>query len=382
MTNTKNNEQAAATSADDKTSPENTNAPADPVRRATLLTLAIIGLLLGWYLAADRFTPFSSQARVDAYVVPIAAQVTGNVVRVNVVNNQRVNAGDVLVELDDTRYVLAVNKGRADLEQAQQQFGASSASVDSAAASVKAAEAELVRAQKDFDRQRRIRAEDPGAISQRRLDLSESSLAAAKSRVSAARSELERAKQNRGRDAEENAGILAAQAALNQAELDLEWTKVRAPAGGLVTDLQLEIGNLAQPGKPLMTFVGINDVWIQADMRENNLGHIEPGNTVDVALDVQPGRLLKGKVRSIGFGVDAGTNAPLGSLPTIQNDRNWLREAQRFPVIIEIDSAGTEQLGLRVGAQATVLVYTDKSFVLVPLGKLYMRLVSLFSYLY
>ena len=354
----------------------------DPVRKYTLLTLGAIALLLVWYLTADRFTPFSSQARVNAYVIPIAPQVTGNVMSVNVSNNQQVEEGDVLLQLDESRYVLAVNKAQADLEQAEQQFGASTASVDSAAASIKAAEAELVRAQKDFDRQRRIRAEDPGAISQRRLDMSESTLAAAESRVSAAKSELERAKQTRGRDAEDNAGILAARATLNQAQLELDWTRVRAPAGGLVTDLQLEIGTLAQPGKPLMTFVGINDVWIQADMRENNLAHIQPGDVVDIALDVQPGRIIKGIVRSIGSGIDTGTSTALGSLPTIENDRNWLREAQRFPVIIEVDGAGVEALGLRVRAQATVMVYTENSFLLVPFGKFYMRLTSLFSYLY
>ncbi|MEJ2138708.1 MAG: HlyD family secretion protein [Gammaproteobacteria bacterium] len=360
-----------------------TASPAgNPVRKATLLTLGLIVVLLSWYLAADRFTPFSSQARINAYVIPIAPQVTGNVLAVNVENNQLVTAGDVLLQLDDTKYVLAVDKAKADLEQAEQQFGASSAGVDSAAASVTAAEAELVRAQKDYDRQKRIRVEDAGAISQRRLDLAESTLAAAKSRVAAAKSELERARQNRGRDAEENAGILAARSALNQAELDLAWTRVKAPADGLVTDLQLEIGALAQPGKPLMTFVGIKDVWLQADLRENNLGHIKTGDVVDIALDVQPGRILKGKVRSIGFGVDAGTSTALGSLPTVQNDRNWLREAQRFPVIIEIDAAGSKTVDLRIGAQATVMVYTENSFLLLPLGKIYMRLVSLFSYLY
>ncbi|MBT8440867.1 MAG: efflux RND transporter periplasmic adaptor subunit, partial [Gammaproteobacteria bacterium] len=176
------------------------------------------------------------------------------------------------------------------------------------------------------------------------------------------------------------AQIQAALSALNQAKLQLEWTRVRAPAGGLVTDLQLEVGNLAQPGKPLMTFVGINDVWIQADMRENNLGHIQAGDPVEIALDVQPGRIVEGRVRSIGFGVDAGTSTALGSLPQISNDRNWLRDAQQFPVIIELDNPAS--LGLRVGAQATVMVFTENSFLLVPFGKLYMRLNAIFSYLY
>jgi multidrug resistance efflux pump len=376
---TDRNEEAKPATKTDKTVQP---VAADPVRKWTLVTLAIIGILLLWYLAADRYTPFSSQARVDAYVIPIAPQVTGNVMAVKVSNNQLVQEGDVLMVLDDSRYLVAVNKARADLETAEKQFGASTAGVDSAQANVRAAEAELSRAQKDFDRQTRIRTEDPGAISQRRLDLAEATLSAAKSRVSAAKAEVERAKQNRGRDAENNSIILAARATLNQAELELDWTRVRAPAGGLVTDLQLEVGNLAQPGKALMTFVGINDVWIQADMRENNLGNIQPGDPVDIALDVQPGRIVKGRVRSIGFGVDPGTTSALGTLPTITNDRNWLREAQRFPVIIEVDEANKGGMGLRVGAQSTVLIYTEPSFLLVPLGKIYMRLVSLFSYIY
>jgi len=355
---------------------------ADPVRKWTLATVVIIVAVLGWYLAADRFTPFSSQARVDAYVVPIAPQVQGNVQSIGVSNNQQVAVGELLVQLDDSKYQLAVSKARADLEAAEQQLGASTAGVDSASAGLAAARAELVRSEKDFDRQQRIRNEDPGAISQRRLDLAQSSLAAARSRVTAAAAEVERARQTRGREGSANAGIQAARAALNQAELELGWTRVLAPDGGLVTDLQLEVGTLAQPGKPLMTFVGINDVWIQADMRENNLGHIQPGDPVDIALDVHPGRIVTGRVRSIGFGVDAGTGTALGSLPVIDNDRNWLREAQRFPVIIEVDNAGDELLGLRVGAQATVMIYTENSSLLRPIGKLYMRLGSLLSYFY
>jgi multidrug resistance efflux pump len=370
-------EQAAAAAA---AAAEKDDTGRDPVRKWTLVTLGIIALLLCWYLGADRFTPFTSQARIDAYVVPIAPQVTGNVVSVNVKNNQVVEQGNVLLTLDDTQYQLAVTRAESDLEKAQQQLGASTAGVDSAQAQVKASKAELVRSRKDYERMKRIRAEEPGAISQRRLDLAQATLTAAESRVTAMRAEVERAVQTRGQEGSTNAQIQAALSELNQARLQLEWTRIRAPAGGLVTDLRLEVGNLAQPGKPLMTFVGINDVWIRADMRENNLSHIKEGDPVDIALDVQPGRIVKGRVRSIGFGVDAGTSTALGSLPTIENDRNWLRDAQRFPVIIELDAPAA--LGLRVGGQATVLVYTEDSFLLVPFGKLYMRLGTWLSYLY
>jgi multidrug resistance efflux pump len=354
----------------------------DPVRRATLITLAIIAVLIAWYLAADRYTPFSSQARVDAYVIPIAPRVTGNVMTVNVSNNQLVRPDEVLLTIDDTQYQYAVNSARADLEAAEQEFGASSAGVDSATAGVAAARAELVRADKDYKRMQRILAEDTGAISQRRLDVAQATYTAAQSRVTAALAEVERARQTKGREGVDNSRIQAARAALSKAELDLDWTRVRAPAGGLVTDLQLDIGTVAQPGQPLMTFVGINDVWIQADMRENNLGRIKTGDPVDIALDVHPGKLFPGRVRSVGFGVESGSGTVLGKLPTIDNDRNWLRDAQRFPVIIEFFDGNEEPLGLRVGAQATVMVYTEKSFLLVAIGKFYMWLVTLFSYAY
>ncbi len=359
-------------------------AGTDPVRKWTLITLAVIVALIAWYLAADRFTPFSSQARIDAYVIPISPQVTANVMSVNVVNNQRVDADEVLFQLDDTQYKFAVDRARADLEAAEQEFGASAAGVDSASAAVDAAKAELVRAGKDFNRMQSIRTEDPGAISQRRLDMAQSTYAAAQSHVSGAKAELERARQSLGREGVDNSRIQAARAALSNAELEYERTRIRAPARGLVTDLQLEIGNLAQPGKPLMTFVGINDIWIQADMRENNLGNIQAGDPVDIVLDVQPGRVYRGHVRSIGFGVESGSCTALGSLPTIENDRNWLRDAQRFPVIIELerDNEDDAPIGLRVGAQATVMIYTDRAFLLKPIGKLYMRLVTLFSFAY
>ena len=199
MSQEKSEQPREESAADESGATENNKRSADPVRKWTLATLAVIALLLAWYLGADRFTPFTSQARVDAYVVPIAPQVTGNVLSVEVENNQVVAEGDILLTLDDSRYRLAVVKARADLESAQQELGASSAGVESAEAAVQAAQAELVRSRRDFERMRRIRTEEPGAISQRRLDLAEASLRAAESRVASARAEVERARQQRGR---------------------------------------------------------------------------------------------------------------------------------------------------------------------------------------
>jgi multidrug resistance efflux pump len=371
------------TAADKKPAQDASGRGMDPVRKWTLITGAIIAALLVWYLSADRYTPFTTQARVEAYVIPIAPQVTGNIMTVNVVNNQLVNKNDELLRLDETQYTFAVNKARADLESAKQQYGASAAAVDSAAAAVETSRANLTKAQQEAERLERIYKEDSGAISLRRLQMAQASLTGAESQVVGAKAELVRARQQMGEPGDNNAGVQAARAALENAELDLQRTRILAPDRGLVTDLQVDAGNLAQVGQPLMTFVTINDVWLQADFRENNLGHIKPGAPVEISLDVQPGRIFRGRVRSIGYGVSSGNDSALGGLPTVENDRNWLRDAQRFPIIIELEPVTEdESLGLRVGAQATVMIFTEDSFLLVPFGKLYMRLVALASYAY
>jgi len=162
----------------------------------------------------------------------------------------------------------------------------------------------------------------------------------------------------------------------------MERTRVRAPGRGLVTDLAVDRGNYAQTGQPLMTFIAIHDLWIQGDFTENNLGHVDPGDAVEFVLDVQPGSVFKGRVRSVGYGVSTGSST-LGTLPTIDNDPNWLRDAQRFPVIVDFTQDELdESLGLRVGSQVTVIVYTDDNWLINLLGAGYIRLNSLLTYAY
>lgn len=363
--------------------PAQAEAPAvDPVRRWTLIVTGLVVVLLAWYLVADRLTPFSTQARVKAYVVPIAPQVSGRVIDVMVVNNELVDAGQALVMIDPENYQLAVESAQAELASARQSLGAANAAVDSAAAGIDAALAQRKKAEQEESRLKRIFREDPGAVSERRVQSAEASLEAARSKVVQAEANLEQAEQNRGMPGEQNSRVLAAQTALDQAELDLSRTTVVAPGRGLVTDLAVDRGNYAQPGQPLMTFIAIHDLWIQADLTENNLGHVHAGDRVDFVLDVQPGRVFRGTVRSVGYGVATGDDN-LGALPTIDNDPNWLRNAQRFPVLIDFaEDSAEEVLGLRVGSQATVIVYTGENWFANLLGAVYIRLNSLLTYAY
>jgi multidrug resistance efflux pump len=357
-------------------------ADMDPVRRWTLIVAGLCLALLVWYLVANRHTPFTSQARINAYVVPVAPDVGGRVISVEVANNSLVEKGERLLKIDPELFELAVIRAQADERAAHQDLGAAAASVESADAALISARANLVRNEQDTARIERIFAEDPGAISERRVESARASLTEAQGQLAGARANLEKAIQQRGEAGEDNSRLLAARSALAEARLNLERTEVVAPERGLVTDLIVDAGNFAAAGQPLMTFIAIEDVWIQADLTENNLGHVKPGDRVEIVLDVQPGRVYPGRVRSVGYGVSA-TGSSLGALPTVENDRNWLRDAQRFPVIIDFaTSAADTPKGRRVGSQADIIVYTGDGFMINALGWLYIRLISLFSFVY
>lgn len=359
-----------------------TKPPMDPVRRWTFILLGVCAVLMVWYLIADRVTPYTTQARVHAFVVPIAAEVSGTVFNVAVSNNQFVAAGETLFEVDPQRYELAVATAEADLQSARQTTGATAANVDAARAQVGAAHATLIRAEQDATRMQRIKDEDPGAISVRRIQNAEATLAITRSQLTAAEAGLEKAIQDLGETGDANSRVLQAQAALGQAQLNLERTSVIAPDNGVVTDVRVDRGNFSQAGAPLMTFLATQDIWVQADFTENNLGNIKSGDSVEIVFDALPGKVIKGKIRMTGFGVNVDS-AALGSLPSIENDRSWLRDAQRFSVLVDFElPRANDRLGIRIGAQASVIVYTGDGFLFNTIGKLKMRLVSIFTYAY
>lgn len=371
-----------ATAVTKKGPAETSKTPLDPVKKWTYIIFAAIVLLLVWYLVSDRLAPSTSQARIHALVVPIAAEVSGTVVLVAVKNNQRVSAGQELFQIDPERYQLAVETAEADLQTAHQSMGASTATVKAAEASLISAQAQMIRSEKDEIRLKRIQEEDPGAISQRRIESAEASLASAQGQVQAAKANVEKAKQDLGKTGEQNSRVLQAQSALAQARLNLERTVVLAPEDGLVTDVRVNKGNYANASAPQMTFIAVDNIWIQADFTENNLGHIRKGNKVKIVFDVLPGQVLSGSVREMGFGV-AIDSAPLGSLPTIDNNQSWLRSAQRYPVLIDFKLRSRENSGrIRVGSQATVVVYTSSNSLVNMLASLQIWVKSKLTYAY
>lgn len=361
------------------------DAAARAVNRGGLGLFVLLVVTLAWYLFADRFTPYTSQARVQGYVVGVAPKVAGVVTRVSVKNNQRVKQGQELFAIDRSQYEIALQKARSDLENARKQVEAGDAAVTQARASLRAAQAGELKAQQDFTRLKRLREDDPGTISERRLEISQASLEQARAQVASAEAQIQRAIEQKGGDTgDSNTVLQVAQTGVDKAQLDLDNTVVVAQSDGVITDLRADVGQFAGTGNPVLTLIAVEDVWINAAFTENNLGHLEPGTPVEILLDALPGQVLKGRVRNIGVGVSAGSASPPGSLPSVQNDRDWLRQSQRFPVQVEFETPiGPEVLGqLRIGAQASVIAYTDGHGLLALLGKAYIRLLSYLSFAY
>jgi multidrug resistance efflux pump len=360
-------------------------AAATQVKRGGLLIGLLILLSLCWYLFSDRYTPYTTQARIQGYVVGVAPKVAGLVTQVWVENNQEVKAGQRLFEIDPSQYEIALKKAQSDLVNARSQVDAGSAAVESARANLRAALANELKAEQDYNRLSRLHREDPGTISVRRLEVSRASLDQARAQVVAREADIQRAIEQKGGDDDENNAILkAAQSAVEKAQLDLDNTVVEAASRGVITDLRADVGQYAGTGSPVLTLVAIHDVWINAEFTENNLGHLRPGTPVEILFDVLPGQVFEGEVRSIGLGVSEGKPPAPGTLPTIDNSRDWLRQAQRFTVVIgfDVDQHETLRRQLRVGGQASVIAYTDDQGILRLLGRAYIRLMSWLSYAY
>ncbi|MEH6491240.1 HlyD family secretion protein [Halopseudomonas sp.] len=386
MSETKQNETETETGKSDvgPVAAEGELSPAQKsVTRGGLGILLLIVVTLVWHLLADRFTPYTSQARVQGYVVGVAPKVSGVLTDVWVSNNERVSQGQKLFAIDRSQYEIALSRANADLSSTRNQVGAGDAGVTVARANLQAAEAGQLKAEQDYTRLKRLREDDPGTISQRRLEVSQATLAQTRAQVAAAKADIERAiEQKGGVSDDDNALLLTAQAGVDKAQLDLDNTTVLAQSDGVITDMRADIGQFAAAGNPVMTLVAVQDVWINAEFTENNLGHLAPGTVVEIVLDSLPGQVLPGRIRNIGVGISAGSAPPPGSLPSVQNNRDWLRQAQRFPVQVEFDQPFTPEVlrQLRVGGQASVMAYAEGHGVLSLLGKAYLRLLSYLTY--
>ncbi|WP_319545961.1 HlyD family secretion protein [Ruegeria conchae] len=353
--------------------------------RTTAFVLAVLALLFVWYLVADRVTPYTSSGRVKMFTVPVVSDVSGFVVEVPVSQNALVEAGQTLLQLETTRFETAVEVAEAALDATGQSLGANTANVATATARLTKARSQLeeVRTQAA----RIFELEQKGVYAKARGDQARAEIETAEADVLAAEAELTRSREQLGPKDADNPQIRQAVAALAEARLNLERTQIRAPMKSVVGNLQIDAGFYVSGGKPVMTLISGDEIWIEANLSENNLSNVKQGDHVSIAFDAFPGQLFEGQIRSVAVGVSTGEQASLGALPVPEETTGWLRSAQMYPVIIETTNyelaEGIRQgAALRLNARANVMVFTRESGFWNALGALWIRLVSWSLYLY
>ncbi|HYQ70871.1 MAG TPA: HlyD family secretion protein [Gammaproteobacteria bacterium] len=260
------------------------------------------------------FHPWTRDAHVRAQVVRITPRVSGPIVELPVSDNQAVRKGDLLFRIDPRTYTLAVEQAQAKLEQAH---ASALVSLDQAT------------------RARDLHARDKGAISEQALVRKENNLLVS------------------------NADVEVAEANLHAARLDLEFTEVRAPVDGYVTNLKLRYGTQTVANQPALALIDSNSFWVYGYFKETQIRNIRAGDPAVIKLMTYPDQPLEGVVGSIGWGIsqqDGQSDADL--LPTVNPSFDWIRLAQRIPVRIRLTRipAGVE---LRVGTTASVFITTE-----------------------
>ena len=257
---------------------------ANPLRKAALIVVAVTILLFALSIVMERFTPLSSQAVVQAYVIRMAPEVAGRVIGVDVADNTRVDAGQVLFRIDPRPFELAVAEAQAQLEQIGQTLGASTAAVESAQARVvkETAELENVHAQTErvFELVKR------GVYPVAKADTARATQDAARAALTASQADLAKAREELGPKGADNPQLKEALATLGRARLNLLYTTVKAPAAGVVSNLQLATGQFIGVGQAALTFIDTNTVWVSADYKENSLEYMSPSDRAELVFEL------------------------------------------------------------------------------------------------
>jgi len=360
-----------------------------------LLAVALVaGGVLVWHYYSVRES--TDDAQVDGHIDPVSARVSGTVQRVLTDDNQFVKAGDLLVELDPRDYGVAAQRARADLANALANSAAASVGVpltsttssgqlaaanagleaarreiDAATARVQEAQANYNKAAADLKRMTELVQKDE--ISQQQydaavaaessaratLELARAGVASAEGRAAQAQAQAESAhtvpqqiKVMRERAGAASADVERYRAALAQAELNLQYTRITASVSGIVSKRNVEPGQVVQAGQPLFSIVNLDDTWITANFKETQLKNMRPGQRVKIQVDAY-GREYDGVVESIG----GATGARFSLLPPENATGNYVKVVQRIPVRIRINKGQDPDHMLRPGMSVVPTVF-------------------------
>ncbi len=398
--------------SDEPKASETVAAPAKPGRAKVILpVLAVLAALgIGGAYVSGQGKETTDDAQVEGHVANVAARVSGQVKRVLVTDNQVVKAGDVLIEIDDRDVNARLAASRADLAaatatlhaaetqlaltqksidsnlavarggilQAGAAIGSSKAQVEQAKADVVAAESRFGLAKTELERSQKLLAD--GAVSKADFDARKARFDEAEAQLNLARSRIVGAEANvtggagtaesaRGRMISAQTGpeqveaakaqvelararVDQAKAALDTAELAKSYTQVKAEVTGTVARRTVEVGQLVSPERPLLAIVPLDDTWVVANFKEDQLAHMKAGQSVELTVDSFGSRKFAGKIESFS----PGTGSRFSLLPPDNASGNFTKVVQRVPVLIRLDAS--PDVVLRPGMSAEVTVRT------------------------
>jgi membrane fusion protein, multidrug efflux system len=330
----------------------------------------LIGLVWGFkQWSYGRSHESTDDAAVDGHLIPVLAKVSGYVQKVTVEDNSHVAADSLLVQIDPSEYQVRLAQAQADLAAAQAAVGGGGATGQAQAqvnvaanqrgalgAQIDAARANAQKAQSDLARYRELAAKQ--IISKQQLDAAQAAADAAAADVTALQQQAAAAGAT-VTNAEAgvrlaDARLKAAQAARDNAELQLEYTRVTAPAPGIVSRKQVEVGQLVQAGQPLLTIVADTGVFVTANMKETQLADICVGQPVAIDVDTYGGESAEGVVESVA----AATGSKFALLPPDNATGNFTKVVQRVPVRVRITKGLGPDKPLRPGMSVNVHVDT------------------------
>jgi len=330
--------------------------------------LAIAGWLgHKWWWGLSHVS--TDNAQVEGHIVPVLAKVGGFVAEVKFEDQQTVKAGDLLVRIDDRDYHAKLMQAEADLElavanagkegqtgQAGAQVAAARATAAAARSGIEQAIANADKAQKDLERVRPLVTQK--MLSPQALDAAEAAARAASAQVTISR---ESAASATDQVSASSAALRAALAKLESARavrdlaaIQLADTRVLAPASGIVSNKNVEPGQLVAAGQPLVSVVPLTDIWVVANMKETDLRDIKPGAPAELDVDAYPDQPLQGTVSSLG----PATGARFSLLPPDNATGNFTKVVQRVPVRINVKQSDDPQRPLRPGMSVFVTITT------------------------
>ena len=331
--------------------------------QGTLMLIGPVALLaVGayYYIVSARFVS-TDNAYVKAEKIVVSTDLSERVVEVGVRDNEAVKPGQLLFRLDDQPYRIGLQRAEAQLKHAMQEIDVLRATYRQKVAELKLVEGDVDYYRTISDRQDQL--SNKGVVSQSKYDEARRDLRNALQRVQAIRQEIERAVASLGGNPdlpkEKHPDVLTAMAAVDQAALDLRRTAVWAPVAGIVTHMDLQVGEYVRAGAPIFSMVRTGYVWVEANLKETDLTHVRVGQKAAIRIDTYPEREWVATVESIS----PATGAEFALLPPQNASGNWVKVVQRLPARLAI-ATGPNDPPLRAGMSAVVEIDTGHERVL------------------